>query len=149
MTFRPRIRHAVPVFCLLSLAVPLSSGAHGPSGTHEEGGEGGEAAMKAQHERMARFLESMQGISDAIVRGDRRSAGEGAERLAASLKGSEKDAPHKNRAQRKKFHGLYAELGKRIAALQEAVRAGDLPRGGAAYGRILEVCASCHRQYRD
>src|SRR3972149_6239454 len=74
---------------------------------------------------------------------------EGGEKLDRSLDGHEKDMPHKNRARVKEFHRLYVELGKRTGNLKAAIKADDLPRSAVAYGRILEICAACHRKFRD
>ncbi|MEK6778795.1 MAG: hypothetical protein AABY80_03920 [Candidatus Deferrimicrobiota bacterium] len=41
------------------------------------------------------------------------------------------------------------EMEKRAKGLQATLQAGDLPKAGIAYGRILEVCASCHGKFRD
>ncbi|NNG47104.1 MAG: cytochrome c, partial [Deltaproteobacteria bacterium] len=49
----------------------------------------------------------------------------------------------------KEFQQLYGELGKRAENLKAAVETDDLPRSAVAYGRILEVCATCHVKFRD
>ena len=54
-----------------------------------------------------------------------------------------------SRCRAKEFHGLYVEMEKRAKGLQATLQAGDLPKAGIAYGRILEVCASCHGKFRD
>jgi cytochrome c556 len=91
----------------------------------------------------------MELISDAIIRSDGKGAAEGAEKMALSIKGHEKDMPHKNRARAKEFHGLFLVLEKRTAALKAAILGNDIPKAGAAYGKVLETCASCHRKFRD
>ncbi len=144
-----RRRLTLAALLLLSLSTPLSSWGHGASEKGEEAPGHVEAAMKAQHERMGRFLEAMQGIANAIILSDLKSARDGADKLAGSLKGSRNDMPHKNQGHRKEFQGLYDGLGRRIAALQAALKTGDPARGGTAYGRVLEACAACHRRFRD
>ena len=146
---RPLPVSALLLLSLVFMIAPVGLPAHGPSERHEEGSAHDAAAMKAQHERMGRFLEAMQGLSNAIILGDLKSARENTDKLAAALAGNEKDAPHANRARRGEFRALYAELGRRIAALRTALQTGNLSRGGAAYGRVLEVCASCHREFRS
>ena len=144
-----RHRLLVAALCVASLLLPFSLSAHGHSENHKEPAAHGEDAMKAQHERMGNFREAMQNLSEAIVLSDFKIAGESAKQLASSIKGHEKDAPHKNVAKAKEFHGLYAEMEKRAKGLQATLQAGDLPKAGIAYGRILEVCAACHGKFRD
>lgn len=126
------------------------AGGHGPT-PHKsaEDHSMSEEAMKAQHERMANFKEAAGMLSDAIIHNMMKMAREGAEKLEQSLKGHEQDMPHKNRSRAKEFHGLYVELGKRTENLKKAIREDDLPKAAVAYGRILEVCASCHGKFRD
>ncbi|HJX15743.1 MAG TPA: hypothetical protein VJ386_08400 [Candidatus Deferrimicrobiaceae bacterium] len=88
-------------------------------------------------------------LSDAIIHNSLNLARDGAEKLARSLEGYERDVPHKNRSQSKEFHRLYDELGRRTEKLKAAIMASDLPRSAVAYGKILEVCASCHRKFLD
>jgi cytochrome c556 len=57
--------------------------------------------------------------------------------------------PHKNRDQVKEFHLLYGELGERTEKRKGAIEADDLPESAVAYERVLEVCATCHRKFRD
>jgi len=122
---------------------------HGPA-EHKEGPHAGsEEAMKAQHDRMANFKEAAGMLSDAIIHNAPKLAQEGAEKLDRSLEGHERDFPHKNRSHVKEFHRLYVELGKRTEKLKSAIKADDLPRSAVAYGRILEICAACHRKFRD
>lgn len=141
---------AFPIFAFtvsLVLAVPAAS--HGPS-EHKEGTHTGtEETMKAQHERMANFKEAADMLSNAIIHGSGKMAHEGAEKLAQSLQGHERDIPHKNRSREKEFHGLFVELGKRTEKLKAEIRADDLPKSAVAYGRILETCAVCHGKFRD
>ena len=126
------------------------AGGHGPS-PHKAAEEHSmsEEAMKAQHERMANFKKAADMVFDAIVHGAAKLAGEGADLLDESLKGHEQDVPHKNRSRAKEFQGLYVELGKRTKQLKAAVRAEDIPKSAVAYGRTLEICAACHRKFRD
>jgi hypothetical protein len=141
---------AIPIFVLagiLFLAVPATS--HGPAEHMEKGDPESPETMKAQHDRMANFKEAAGMLSDAIIHNAPKLAQEGAEKLDRSLEGHERDFPHKNRSQVKEFHRLYVELGKRTEKLKSAIQADDLPRSAVAYGRILEICAACHRKFRD
>ena len=128
-----------------SLAGGHDSSPHKAAGDHSMS----EEAMKAQHERMANFKEAADMLSNAIIHGSGKMAHEGAEKLEQSLKGHEGDMPHKNRSRAKEFSGLYVELGKRTEKLKAAIQADGLPKAAVAYGRILEVCASCHGKFRD
>jgi len=47
------------------------------------------------------------------------------------------------------FHRLYDKPGKRTEKRKATVKADDLPRSAVEYGRFLEVCAACHRKFRD
>jgi cytochrome c556 len=144
------INRATPVFAfagILFFAAPAVC--HGPAGPKEEGPTESSEMMKAQHERMAIFKEAAGMLSDAIIHNSPKLAQEGAEKLDRSLEGRERDVPHKNRSQIKEFHRLYDELEKRTEKLKAAIKADDLPRSAVAYGRILEVCATCHRKFRD
>lgn len=139
-----------PIFVLagiLFLAVPATS--HGPAEHKEKTHADHEVAMKTQHERMASFKEAAKMLADAIIHNAPKLARDGAEKLDRSLEGHEGDVPHKNRSRVKEFHRLYVELGKRTEKLKAAIRADDLPRSAVAYGRILEICATCHRKFRD
>ena len=134
---------------VMVLSVPARS--HGPV-PHKEAPHapsGAEDAMKAQHERMARFQEAARKLTEALVLSDRKSADDAAALLARSLAGHENDVPHKNRARSKEYHGLFVELGKRTETLRADLSAGKLPRAAGSYGRVLEVCASCHMKFRD
>lgn len=133
---------------LLVLAFPAS--AHGPSG-HHEGNTAiqDDAAMKAQHERMNKLGAAMQGVAEAIIHGNAADAGKHSGALRESLKGNEKDVPHKNAARIGEFRSLYGELKKRVDGLSASVRTGDLSKAGAAYGKVLGTCAACHAKFRD
>lgn len=145
-----KIRRLVVSLIIAFAAAPLASPAHGPSEDHKATvAEHDEVAMKAQHERMGRFKEAMERIAEAIILSDGKGAAEGADKLALSIKGHEKDTPHKNRARAKEFHGLFVAQEKRTAALKAAILANDMPRAGSAYGKVLETCAACHRKFRD
>lgn len=141
---------AVPVIALAGILVLATPAAcHGPT-EHKEGTHAGsEEAMKAQHERMANFQQATEMLSNGIIYGNGKLARDGAEKLERSLEGHEKDMPHKNRERAKEFHGLYVELGKQTKPLKAAVGSNDLPKAALAYGRILEVCATCHKKFRD
>lgn len=152
MNFRARaIRILVMTFLLVTAAPAASRGSGGHESDGHSKGDHGKAgeSMKAQHERMANFREA----ADAILNGIIHSAGKmvfgGAERLERSLEGQEADMPHKNRSRAKEFHGLYVELGQRAGKLKDAVRKDDLPAAATAYGRILEICVTCHIRFRD
>jgi len=139
------------VFALVGILFqPIPATGHGPEGkkesTHHEASE---EAMKVQHERMANFKKGADMVPDAIIHSDAKLAGEGADLLDNSLKGHEKDVPHKNRSRAKEFQGLYVEMGKRTKQLKAAVRTDDLPKSAVAYGRILETCATCYKKFRD
>lgn len=144
------IRASVIAVIVALAAAPLVSSAYETSGDRKETtAHHDDYAMKAQHERMTLFKVAMDRIAEAIISSDGKGAAEGAEKLALSIKGHEKDAPHKNRARLKEFHGLFVTLEKRTAALKTAILANDMPKAGAAYGKVLETCASCHRIFRD
>jgi len=141
---------AVPMFAftgILFFAAPAVC--HGPAEQKEGPHAGSEEAMKTQHDRMANFKEAAGMLSDAIIHNSPKLAQEGAEKLDRSLEGHEMDFPHKNRSHVKEFHRLYVDLGKRTEKLKSAIKADDLPRSAVAYGRILEICAACHRKFRD
>lgn len=125
--------------------------AHGPA-PHKEAPHppgGGENAMKAQHERMERFQEAARKLTEALILSDRKNADDAAALLARSLAGHENDVPHKNRSRSKEYHGLFVELGKRTETLRAGLSAGKLPKAAGSYGRVLEVCVSCHMKFRD
>lgn len=134
---------------VIVLSVPARG--HGPAPRkgepHPQGA--GEEAMMAQHERMAGFQEAARKLTEALVLSDRKSADEAAALLVRSLAGHENDVPHKNRARSKEFHGLFVELGKRTEALRADLSTGKLPRAAGSYGRVLEICISCHMKFRD
>lgn len=142
------------IFPLVSLVLcfflPIPAACHGPD-EHKKAPHHMENkdAMKAQHERMGNFKEAADMISNGIIHSAPHLAQEGAEKLDRSLTGHEGDMPHKNRAHVKEFHQLFVELGKRTEKLKAAIKANDLPKSAVAYGRILEVCATCHMKFRD
>ena len=144
-------QRAVPVFAfagILTFAIPAAcygSEEHKEAPHHMENKD----AMKAQHERMANFKEAADMISNAIIHSAPQLAHDGAEKLNRALEGHESSMPHKNRSHVKEFHRLFVELGKRTENLKSAIKADDLPKSAVAYGRILEVCATCHRKFRD
>ena len=136
---------------LIVIVLSVPARGHGPDPHKEQSHppSGGEEAMKAQHERMARFQEAARKLTEALILSDRKSADDAAALLVRSLAGHEKDIPHKNRSQSKEFHGLFVELGKRTVALRADLSAGKLPKAAGSYGRVLEICASCHMKFRD
>lgn len=137
-------------FAAVMVAPPAPAVGHAPAaGKDAHHAAGGDNAMQAQHERMARFQDAARKLTEAIVVGDRAGGAAAAALLARSLEGHENDVPHRNRARSKEFHGLFAELGKRTETLRGALAAGDLKKSAAAYGRVLEVCVSCHAKFRD
>lgn len=145
-----RIRALVIAVIVALASAPFVSSAHEASGDRKEAAaHHDDDAMKAQHERMVLFKVEMDRIAEAIISSDGKGAAEGAEKLAMSIKGHEKDAPHKNLSRVKEFHGLFVTLDKRTAALKAAILANDMPKAGVAYGKVLETCASCHRKFRD
>lgn len=105
--------------------------------------------MKAQHERMERFREASRVLTDALVRSDARGALGGSAALLDALAGHEKDVPHKNATKAREFHALFAQLGKRTGQMKKDLDRGDLQAAAVSYGRILSVCVSCHRTFRD
>ena len=146
--------HLSRILSLVSLALCLflpfpaacyGSGEHKGAPHHMENMD----AMKAQHERMANFKEAADMISNAIIHSAPQLAQDGAEKLDRALEGHESGMPHKNRSHVKEFHRLFVELGKRTEKLKSAIKADDLPKSAVAYGRILEVCATCHKKFRD
>ena len=134
---------------VIVLSVPAKG--HGPDPNKEQSHppSGGEEAMKAQHERMARFQDAARRLTEALVLSDRKSADDAAALLVRSLAGHENDVPHKNRSRSKEYHGLFVELGKRAAMLRADLSAGKFPKAAGSYGRVLEACASCHMNFRD
>ena len=144
-------QRAVPVFAfagILTFAIPAAcygSGEHKEAPHHMENMD----AMKAQHERMGNFKEAADMMSNAIIHNAPQLAFDGAEKLEHSLIGHEGDMPHKNRTHVKEFHRLFVELGNRTKIFKEAARGEDLPAAAVSYGRILEVCATCHGKFRD
>lgn len=135
---------------IASLAIGFPAAAHGPSDHHEtETAAQDEEAMKAQHERMGSFRTAMSSLLEAVVDGNGSGVRDSAARLKEAMAGYEKDAPHKSIARIKEFKGFYAELKKRVDRLSGESRSGGIPKTAAAYGRVLETCASCHAKFRD
>lgn len=133
-----------------SLAIGFPAGASGPSGHHETATAAqGEEAMKAQHERMGKFRAAMAALGEAVIHGNKTGAGEQANRLTDALRGHEKDVPHKNVSRTREFQTFYGELQKRTATLAGVAKTGNLQKTSLAYGKVLEVCASCHAKFRD
>jgi cytochrome c556 len=133
-----------------SLAIGFPAAAHGPSGHHETAtAEQNEEAMNAQHARMRNFEEAMVSLGEAVIHGDKSDAGKHAERLSEALGGHEKDVPHKNVTQIKEFRAFYGEMEKRALKLVADADTGNLQKTSLAYGRVLEVCASCHAKFWD
>lgn len=133
-----------------ALAIGFPAAADGPSGHHETATAAqGEQAMKAQHERMGKFRTAMVALGEAVIHGNKAAAGEQASRMTEALRGHEKDIPHKNVSRTKEFQAFYGELKKRTAKLAADAKTGNLPKTSLAYGRVLEVCASCHAKFRD
>ena len=139
---------------VLLVAVSLSTGfpaaAHGPSGHHEPATAAqDEDSMKAQHARMGNFEEAMVALVKAVILGDKTGAGKHASRLTEALGGHEKDIPHKNVSRIKEFQAFYGEMLKRATKLADDAGTGNLRKTALSYGRVLEVCASCHAKFRD
>jgi hypothetical protein len=136
------------VVAILSIGLPVA--AHGPSGHHETATAAqDEEAMKTQHERMGNFEEAMVALGKAVIHGDKTDARKHASRLTEALGGHEKDVPHKNVSRIKEFQVFYGEMKKRTAKLAADAGTGNLQKTALAYGRVLEVCASCHAKFRD
>lgn len=133
-----------------TLAIGFPAAADGPSGHHESATAAhDEQAMKAQHERMGKFRAAMVALGEAVIHGNKAAAGEQASRLTDALRGHEKDIPHKNVSRAREFQAFYGELRKRTAELAADAGTGNLQKTSLAYGRVLEVCASCHAKFRD
>ena len=145
------VHRAVPMLVLAGILFqPLPAKAHGPPEkgvTTHHGAR--EEAMKAQHERMTNFKEAADMLCNAIIHNAPKLAQNGAEKLDRSLEGHEGDMPHKNLAHVKEFHQLYVELGNRTKIFKEAAQGEDFPAAAVSYGRILEVCVTCHGKFRD
>jgi hypothetical protein len=133
-----------------SLAIGFPAAAHGPSGHHETATASQiEEAMKTQHERMGNFEEAMVALGKAVIHGDKTDAGKYASRLTEALSGHEKDVPHKNVSRIKEFQAFYGEMKKRTAKLVVDAGTGNLQNTSLSYGRVLEVCTSCHAKFKD
>jgi hypothetical protein len=133
-----------------SLAIGFPAAAHGPSGHHEPATASQiEEAMKTQHERMGNFEEAMVALGKAVIHGDKTDAGKHASRITEALRGHEKDVPHKNISRIKEFQAFYGEMKKRTAKLVADAGTGNLQNTSLSYGRVLEVCTSCHAKFKD
>ena len=138
------------VLVVASLSFGFPAAAHEPSGHHEPATAAqDEEAMKAQHARMGNFEEAMVALGKAVILGDKTGAGKQANRLTDALGGHEKDVPHKNVSRIKEFQAFYGEMTKRSAKLSADAGTGNLQKTALSYGRVLEVCASCHAKFRD
>ena len=133
-----------------TLSVGSPAAAHGPSGHHETATAAqDDEAMKAQHARMENLEDAMVALNNAVIHGEKTDAGKHAVRLTEALKGHEKDTPHKNVSRVKEFQAFYGEMKKRTAKLAADAGTGNLRKTSLSYGRVLEVCASCHAKFRD
>ena len=133
-----------------SLAIGLPAAAHGPSDHHEPSMTmQDEGAMKAQHARMWKFEEAMVALGKSVILSDKTGAAKYASRLTEALKGNEKDVPHKNASGIKEFQAFFRELKGRAETLAADAGTGNLRKTSLAYGRVLEVCVSCHAKFRD
>jgi hypothetical protein len=133
-----------------SLAVGAPADAHGPSGHHESmTAAQGEEAMKAQHARMGKFEEAMVALDIAVIHGDKADTGKHAGRLTEALQGYEKDVPHENVSRIKEFRAFYGEMKKRAVKLAADAGTGNLQKTALSYGKVLELCASCHAIFRN
>jgi cytochrome c556 len=133
-----------------SLAIGFPAAAHRPSGHHETvTAAQNEDAMKTQHERMRNFEEAMVALGKAVIHGEKTDAGKHASRLTEALRDHEKDVPHKNVSRIKEFQALYGEMKKRAVKLAADAGTGNLQNTSLSYGRVLEVCTSCHAKFRD
>ena len=88
-------------------------------------------------------------LGKAVIHGDKADAGKHAGRLTEALQGYEKDVPHKNVSRIKEFQALYGEMKKRTANLATDAGTGNLQKTSLSYGRVLDVCVSCHAKFRD
>ena len=148
MNISPAYTSVVLVVASLSFGIPAA--AHGPSGHHGPATAAqDEDSMKAQHARMGNFEEAMAALGKAVFHGDKTGAGKQASRLTEALGGHEKDVPHKNVSRIKEFQAFYGEMMKRSAKLAADAGTGNLQKTALSYGRVLEICASCHAKFRD
>jgi cytochrome c556 len=133
-----------------SLAIGFPAAAHGPSGHHEAATAAqDEEAMKAQHARMRNFEEAVAALGKALIHADKPGAEKYAGRLTEALRGHERDVPHKNVSRAKEFQAFFKELKGRAEKLAVDAGTGNLQKTSLAYGRVLEVCVSCHAKFRD
>ena len=146
----PSLAYTCVFLVVASLSFGFPAAAHGPSG-HEETATAAqeEKAMKAQHERMEKFEEAMVALGKAVIHGDKTDAGKHASRLTEALRDHEKDVPHKNVSRIKEFQAFYGEFQKRTAKMAADAKTGNLQKTALSYGRVLEVCVSCHAKFRD
>ncbi len=105
--------------------------------------------MKAQHGRMAAFRSGMRTLREEIGKGSAKTAAEHVSLLLRAMDGYENDVPHKNASRIGEYRRLYAELGRSARKLELVLQANDLKRANAAYGKVLQICAACHRKFRD
>jgi cytochrome c556 len=146
----PSLAYTSVFLVVASLAIGFPAAAHGPSDHHETATAAqDEETMKAQHERMGNFEAAMAALGKAVIHGDRTDAGKHASRLTEALGGYEKDVPHKNVSRIKEFRAFYGEMKKRAAKMAADVGTGNLQKTSLSYGRVLEVCVSCHAKFRD
>jgi cytochrome c556 len=144
------LAYASVLLVVASLAIGFPAAVHGASDHHGTATAAqDEQAMKAQHERMGKFRAAMVALGEAVIDGNKTAAGEHANRLTEALRGHEKDVPHKNVSRTKEYKAYYGELQKRTSRLAEDAKTGNLQKTSQAYGRVLEVCASCHATFRD
>jgi cytochrome c556 len=146
----------IPLACssvflvVASLAMGFPAAAHGPSGHRETTTAAqDEEAMKAQHARMRNFEEAMVALGKAVIHADKSGAGKHASQVTEALRGHEKDVPHKNVSRIKEFQAFFKELKGRAEILAADAGTGNLQKTSLAYGRVLEVCVSCHAKFRD
>ena len=105
--------------------------------------------MKAQHERMGNFKAAMVALGETVIHADKTGAGKNARRLTEALGGHEKDVPHENVSRIREFQAFYGEMKKRAAKLAADTGTGNLQKTALSYGRVLEMCVSCHAKFRD
>ena len=139
------------ILVVASLTIGFPAAASGPSGHHHETAMAAqdEGAMKAQHARMRNFEEAMVALGKAVIFADKPGAGKYARQVTEALKGHEKDVPHKNVSRAKEFQAFFKELKGRAETLATDAGTGNLRKTSLAYGRVLEVCVSCHAKFRD
>lgn len=144
-------RRAIDGLFTFLLVVGLAgvAAASEPAEKHDAAHGAAKDGMKAQHERMAAFKSATETLADGIILGNGKTAEQGAARLLKALESHEKDVPPKNRARIKEFHTLHVEMGQRTQRLLSTITAKQFPGAALAYGRVLEICATCHKLFRD